>query len=130
MSTTTTQTMLLSEQIARIAVASSAGQTLPGPTLAVAPPTVASSFKRAMDVAGAAVGLLLLAPLLLLVALAVRLSSPGPVLFRQLRLGRGGRPFSPFASERRTSTATCCGSRLRWTMFRSTAGIWRSVRPL
>jgi lipopolysaccharide/colanic/teichoic acid biosynthesis glycosyltransferase len=93
MSTTTTRTMLLSEQIARIAVGASAGQPLPGPTLAVAPATVASSFKRAMDVAGAAVGLVLLAPPMLLVALAVRLSSPGPALFRQLRLGRGGRPF-------------------------------------
>jgi lipopolysaccharide/colanic/teichoic acid biosynthesis glycosyltransferase len=93
--TTTSQSMLLSEQIARIVGGTSAGTalTLPGPTLAVAPPTVASAFKRAIDVAGTLVGLLLLAPLLLLIALAVRLSSPGPVLFRQLRLGRGGQPF-------------------------------------
>ena len=49
--------------------------------------------KRALDVAGAATGLLLLAPLMGLVALAVRLDSPGPVLFRHERVGRGGRPF-------------------------------------
>ncbi|MBZ8140249.1 sugar transferase [Rubrivivax gelatinosus] len=50
-------------------------------------------IKRLFDLAGAAVALLLLAPLLLLVALAVRLDSPGPVFFRQERVGRGGVPF-------------------------------------
>lgn len=93
MSTTTTQSMLLSEQIARIVGGTSADQTLPGPTLAVAPTTVASSFKRLIDAAASALGLLLLAPLMLAIALAVRLSSPGPIFFRQLRLGRGGEPF-------------------------------------
>ena len=48
-------------------------------------------MKRALDVAGALAGLLLLAALLLGVALAVRLSSPGPAIFRQRRIGRGGR---------------------------------------
>ena len=49
--------------------------------------------KRLFDLIGAALALLLLAPLLLLVALAVRLDSPGPVFFRQQRVGRGGVPF-------------------------------------
>ncbi|HEX6910672.1 MAG TPA: sugar transferase [Longimicrobium sp.] len=52
------------------------------------------AWKRAMDVAGAAAGLVLLLPLLLLIALAVRLSSPGPVLYRQRRIGHRGRPFT------------------------------------
>ena len=43
--------------------------------------------KRAMDVAGAAGLLLLLSPVLIAVALAIRLTSPGPVLFRQDRIG-------------------------------------------
>src|SRR3712207_7444818 len=43
------------------------------------------ALKRALDVAVSAVGLLLLAPLFLVAALAVRLDSPGPVLFRQKR---------------------------------------------
>jgi O-antigen biosynthesis protein WbqP len=46
-----------------------------------------------MDVAGAAVLLVLLSPLLLLAALAIRLDSPGPVLFRQRRIGRGSGEF-------------------------------------
>jgi lipopolysaccharide/colanic/teichoic acid biosynthesis glycosyltransferase len=49
--------------------------------------------KRAVDVTASALCLLLLAPLLLLVAAAVKLGSPGPVLFRQERLGKGSRPF-------------------------------------
>ena len=49
--------------------------------------------KRLFDVLLSALGLVLLAPLLLIVALAVRLDSPGPVLFRQERVGRFGRVF-------------------------------------
>jgi lipopolysaccharide/colanic/teichoic acid biosynthesis glycosyltransferase len=49
--------------------------------------------KRVFDVAAAAIGLFTLAPLLLLIACAVRLSSPGPVFFRQARMGRGFRLF-------------------------------------
>jgi lipopolysaccharide/colanic/teichoic acid biosynthesis glycosyltransferase len=49
--------------------------------------------KRLLDLSVAAVGLLVTAPLLLLIALAVRLESPGPVLFRQRRVGRYGREF-------------------------------------
>ena len=49
--------------------------------------------KRSMDIGGALVALVLLAPVLALAALAVRLDSPGPAFFRQLRSGRGGRDF-------------------------------------
>jgi exopolysaccharide biosynthesis polyprenyl glycosylphosphotransferase len=56
--------------------------------------TFSSRFvKRAMDIAGAAVGLLVLAPLFALAAVAIRLDSDGPVFFRQLRIGRDGKPF-------------------------------------
>jgi exopolysaccharide biosynthesis polyprenyl glycosylphosphotransferase len=51
------------------------------------------ALKRAMDIAGAAAGLLILSPLLLVVALAIKLTSPGPVLFRQPRVGRVNRVF-------------------------------------
>jgi len=49
--------------------------------------------KRFLDVIGALVLLLLVAPLLMLAVLAVRLSGPGPALFRQVRVGRDGRAF-------------------------------------
>ena len=50
--------------------------------------------KRAIDVLGSAVAVTLLAPVLLLVALAVKLSSPGPILYRQKRIGQYGVPFT------------------------------------
>ncbi|MDR2298054.1 MAG: sugar transferase [Comamonas sp.] len=50
-------------------------------------------LKRLFDLLASGLGLLLLAPLLLLIALAVKLDSPGPVFFRQERVGRYGRPF-------------------------------------
>jgi lipopolysaccharide/colanic/teichoic acid biosynthesis glycosyltransferase len=50
-------------------------------------------WKRALDLLGASLGLMLLAPLMLIVSVVVKLDSPGPVLFRQRRTGRGGKPF-------------------------------------
>mgnify|MGYP000521884208 CR=1 FL=1 len=50
-------------------------------------------WKRVFDITGAVAGLILLAPLMLLIALVIRLQSPGPVIFRQKRIGYGGRPF-------------------------------------
>ncbi|CAM5764507.1 undecaprenyl-phosphate glucose phosphotransferase [Bosea minatitlanensis] len=59
-----------------------------------APMSVAErALKRGLDLALAGTVLLLIAPLLLLVALAIRLDSPGPVLFRQTRNGFNNRPF-------------------------------------
>ena len=50
-------------------------------------------MKRALDVTVAATTLLLLSPLLALIAIAIRLDSPGRVLFRQRRIGQGAREF-------------------------------------
>jgi exopolysaccharide biosynthesis polyprenyl glycosylphosphotransferase len=51
-------------------------------------------IKRSLDVVGSLIALLGLAPLLILIALAVKLTSRGPVLFRQRRLGQYGRGFT------------------------------------
>ena len=50
-------------------------------------------IKRAVDVTGSALALLMLAPLLATIAIAVKLDTPGPILFRQRRMGREDRPF-------------------------------------
>lgn len=51
------------------------------------------TIKQVADPCLALLALIILSPLLALTALAVKLESPGPVLFRQLRLGREGKPF-------------------------------------
>lgn len=50
-------------------------------------------LKRVFDIAAAGLGLVVLLPVFVIVALAVRMSSPGPVLFRQTRVGLGGEDF-------------------------------------
>jgi len=52
-----------------------------------------SALKRTMDIVLSAVGLLLVSPILLAVTLLIKLSMPGPALFRQERIGLHGRPF-------------------------------------
>lgn len=54
------------------------------------------ALKRAMDIVLSAGGLLVLSPLLLLCALAVKVDSPGGVFYRQERIGRYGKPFRIF----------------------------------
>jgi lipopolysaccharide/colanic/teichoic acid biosynthesis glycosyltransferase len=53
-------------------------------------------LKRLFDICAAIIGLLLLSPVLLAIAIAIKLDSRGPVFFRQERMGRGFRPFRIF----------------------------------
>ena len=54
----------------------------------------AYATKRIMDIVISALGMLLLSPLFLVIAVAVKISSPGPVFFKQVRVGRYGRHFT------------------------------------
>ena len=51
------------------------------------------AIKRAFDVLAVSVGLVLISPVLLFVAIMIKLDSPGPVIYRQKRVGENGRPF-------------------------------------
>lgn len=53
-----------------------------------------ASFKRLMDIAGAILGIIILLPVALIVAAGIKLTSPGPVIFRQVRSGKRGRRFT------------------------------------
>ncbi|WP_250679921.1 TIGR03013 family XrtA/PEP-CTERM system glycosyltransferase [Geomonas sp. Red32] len=53
-----------------------------------------NAYKRCIDIALSLTGLLLTAPLLPLIALVIKLDTPGPVLFRQVRVGAGEKPFT------------------------------------
>ncbi len=67
------------------------------PLLGLTPPMLSGSHriaKRSVDIVGASVGLILLSPVLIGAAIAIRFNSPGPMLFRQTRIGRGQRPFT------------------------------------
>lgn len=64
--------------------------------LGINPPVLSRSaraIKRATDIAGAVTTIVLTSPLLLAIVIAIKLDSPGPLLFRQQRIGRGGRRF-------------------------------------
>jgi lipopolysaccharide/colanic/teichoic acid biosynthesis glycosyltransferase len=50
-------------------------------------------FKRTLDLLGASCALIMSSPVMLVAALAVRGTSSGPIIFKQVRLGRGGKPF-------------------------------------
>jgi exopolysaccharide biosynthesis polyprenyl glycosylphosphotransferase len=63
------------------------------PYIGFAPVASVSWLKRAMDVLLVGAGLLVLAPLFAVVALAIKLDSPGPVFFAQERVGKHGRRF-------------------------------------
>ena len=66
------------------------------PLLSIGVPRLSRSAraaKRALDLVGASLATLLLLPLIVIVTIAIKVESRGPVLFRQPRAGRGGRPF-------------------------------------
>ncbi len=70
------------------------------PVLGVGPLAIRRLFnraaKRACDVVGATIGLVLTLPVMLVTAILVRRESPGPVLFRQTRIGTNHRPFTMY----------------------------------
>lgn len=72
-------------------------------------------LKRAVDIVGSALLLLITSPLMLFCAIGVKLSSPGPVFFRQERVGRGKKPFFmyKFRSMRVNDTANTAWSENR-----------------
>ena len=67
--------------------------------------TLSAAAKRGVDVVGALAGLVLLAPLLVATALAIRIDSRGPVLFRQTRVGKRGRLFTMYKFRSMRTTA-------------------------
>jgi exopolysaccharide biosynthesis polyprenyl glycosylphosphotransferase len=78
--------------------------------------------KRSMDVIVSGLALVLLAPLLLAIALLVKLDSPGPVLFRQIRMGREDRTFRIFKFRTMTVDADSLKERLADLNLHARAG--------
>jgi lipopolysaccharide/colanic/teichoic acid biosynthesis glycosyltransferase len=76
------------------------------------PSSMTMAMKRAIDILGAAAGVALLSPLLLIVAIGIKLDSSGPVFFRQERVGRGGHSFKIFKFRSMTIGAALAGTAL------------------
>ena len=83
--------------------------------------------KRAFDVCVAALALVLSLPLLVVIAIAVKLDSPGPVLLRQLRAGRRGRPFRLY---RFRSTLSLADTPITGPERACLTRVGRIIRPL
>jgi putative colanic acid biosysnthesis UDP-glucose lipid carrier transferase len=92
-------------------------ESQPAPTPAVAAaeplliPVATSSAKRLLDVAGALLALILFLPLMLLIALLIRVESGGPAIFRQRRTGHQGRAFTILKFRTMTVAEDCEGVR-------------------
>lgn len=97
--------------------------------------------KRIFDVVAASLGLVIVSPLLLIIAIAVKLSSPGPVFFRQERIGLGFQPFriikfrtmkeglaGPRITARGDARITAVGRALRWTKADELPQLWNVVK--
>jgi lipopolysaccharide/colanic/teichoic acid biosynthesis glycosyltransferase len=89
---------------------------------------VRGAGKRTFDVAISAAVLLVLAPLLLLTALAVKLDSRGPVLFSQERVGRGGRRFRILKFRTMVTDAERLGPNVSATADRRITRVGRLLR--
>lgn len=99
--------------------------------------------RRAADIAGSVVALVLLSPLLAAIAVAVRLESVGPILYSQERVGKGRRPFrilkfrtmvadadriGPKVSGKRDPRVTRVGAVLRKTKLDEFPQLWNVLR--
>jgi exopolysaccharide biosynthesis polyprenyl glycosylphosphotransferase len=100
--------------------------------------------KRALDLVAASLGLIAASPLLACCAIAIRLETPGPALFRQRRLGRDGREFDilklrtmpvdaeemsgPVRASRGDGRATRLGSVLLRTSLDELPQLWNVVK--
>jgi lipopolysaccharide/colanic/teichoic acid biosynthesis glycosyltransferase len=78
---------------AALEVPATISRPAPPPEFASAHRLEARLAKRAFDLIGALLLIAVLAPMWLAIALLIKADSPGPILFRQRRIGRGGKPF-------------------------------------
>lgn len=86
------------------------------------------AMKRACDVAGASVGLILAAPVIAVMAVAIRLTSPGPVFFSQERIGYHRKPFRIHKLRTMRVDAEASGPRLSADDDPRVTGIGRFMR--
>ena len=89
----------------------------------------ASVARRSVDIVVATVAAVVTAPLMLLVALAIKLDSPGPVFYRQVRVGEGGRRFTIIKFRSMRTDAEASGTAAVGVRARPAHHARRSVHP-
>ena len=72
----------------------------------------AEMWKRIMDIIGGTVGIILTSPIMLITAVAIKLDSPGPVIFKQTRVGKNGRLFQIYKFRSMRTDAEACKEQL------------------
>jgi lipopolysaccharide/colanic/teichoic acid biosynthesis glycosyltransferase len=85
-------------------------------------------MKRAFDVVCSSLGLLVLSPLFLLISIAIRFDSAGPVYFRGERAGKGGRPFRIFKFRSMVADAAVSGPAITIRGDARVTGVGRFLR--
>ena len=80
-------------------------------------------FKRQMDFLGSLVVLLLLLPFFLIIAVLIKIDSPGSIFFRYERAGKNGKPFKPFKF--RTMESGSINKGLKYTIAKEDKRITR-----
>jgi lipopolysaccharide/colanic/teichoic acid biosynthesis glycosyltransferase len=85
-------------------------------------------MKRLFDFCGAFVGLLLVSPVMMAIALAIAISSRGPLLFSQHRVGRRGRPFRVYKFRSMVHNAAQLGTSVTTAVDHRITGIGRILR--
>lgn len=90
------------------------------------------AWKRGMDLVLSAAILLLLSPVMAAIALAIKLTSPGPILFRQVRVGMRGQSFSCLKFRSMRHNYDCSGHRehLRTLITQGGAGAAQAEKPM
>src|SRR4051795_5098193 len=86
-------------------------------------------LKRPFDLLAAGFGLVVLAPLLAAIAAAIRLDSPGPVLYRARRAGRHGRNFTMLKFRTMEDRRDVQGSKITTYAYRRVSRVGRVLRP-
>ena len=84
--------------------------------------------KRSLDMVGAVAGMIVFAPLLLLCAIVVKLTTPGPVIFRQLRVGLGGETFQMLKLRTMVRDADARSSEVSGTNVYHDARLFKAAR--
>jgi lipopolysaccharide/colanic/teichoic acid biosynthesis glycosyltransferase len=85
---------------------------------------------RGLDLAGSALGLILLCPLFAILALMIKLTSRGPVFFRWVRVGQDARPFTLLKFRSMVTGAPAIGPAITWANDPRVTGVGQMLRRL